>query len=222
MFGNDSTIFQFRGPFGIPIEIGSSLILLAFIFIRPFGDTENIVQNAVFFALILLAIFLHEMGHAWGTLIQGHSVKRVVIYGGGGFCESTRALPRSEEEFVVVMGPIVNLGLWALASLAVPLVAEIGFFQIAVYCIWFANINIFLFFLNMIPVQPLDGGKLLFLTLRRFMERMRAIRVAGFIGLVFAVLWIPAMIYCFIALGFLLLFMPSIATHWRMFRGKKI
>ena len=57
MFGNDSTIFQFRGPFGVPVEIGSSIILLAFIFIRPFGGTENILENAIFFALVVLVVF---------------------------------------------------------------------------------------------------------------------------------------------------------------------
>ena len=220
MFCNDSIIFRFRGPFGVPIEIGSSIILLAFIFVRPFGDTAHILENAIFFGLILLAIFLHEMGHAWATLIQGHSVKRVMIYGGGGFCEGTRALPRADEEFVVVMGPIVNLSLWALSSLAYPYAFQNNLPALGSYLYWFADINIFLFVLNMIPVQPLDGGKLLFLTFRRWMDRPRSIRLAGIIGLICAVAWIPAMIYCFIALGFLLLFMPSIRMHWRMAKGK--
>lgn len=217
MFTNDTPIFTFRGPFGVPVEIGASLIFLAFIFIQPLNGIQ--LDNVIFFLLILLAIFLHEFGHAWGTLVQGHSVKRVMIYGGGGFCEGHRALPRSEEEFVVLMGPLVNLALWAMAGLAAPYVQNSSVFYLAKYVYAFADINIFLFALNMIPVQPLDGGKLFYLTLRRWLSRDTAIKIAGLVGLICAVLWIPAMIACFVLLGFVLLFMPSIKTHWAMFKG---
>lgn len=217
MFTNDTPIFTFRGPFGVPVEIDSSLIILAFIFIQPLNGIK--LDNVVYFLLILLAIFLHEFGHAWGTLVQGHSVKRVMIYGGGGFCEGYRALPRAQEEFVVAMGPIVNLALWAICSLICPYIVETSAYPVAKYVYWFADINFFLFCLNMIPVQPLDGGKLFFLTLRRWFDRATAIKVAGLVGLMCAILWIPAMIACFVLLSFLLLFMPSIRTHWQMFRG---
>ncbi|WGI22967.1 site-2 protease family protein [Amylibacter sp. IMCC11727] len=217
MFTNDTPIFTFRGPFGVPVEIGASIFLLAFIFIQPQNGIQ--LDNIIYFLLILLAIFLHEFGHAWGTLVQGHSVKRVMIYGGGGFCEGYRVLPRAEEEFVVAMGPIVNLALWAIFGLAYPFVIESSFYWLGKYVYWFYSINFFLFCLNMIPVQPLDGGKLFFLTMMRFFDRDRAIKIAGFVGLVCAVLWIPAMIACFVLLGFLLIFMPSIRTHWQMFRG---
>lgn len=220
MFSSDTPILQFRGPFGIPVEIGASILFLAFIFLFPFTTGADLIDNLIFFALILLAIFLHEMGHAWGTIIQGHAVKRVVIYGGGGFCEGTKVLSRNEEEFVVIMGPLVNLGLWALSSLAVPYADNLGWITVGDYFYWFADINFFLFCLNMIPVQPLDGGKLLYLTLRRWYDRGLCIRIAGGIGLLFAVLWIPAMIYAYLTLGYLLLFMPSIPLHLRMFQGK--
>lgn len=218
MLANETTIFRFRGPFGVPVEIGASILFLAFIFIQPFSGIN--VDNVIYFLLIVLAIFLHEFGHAWGTLIQGHDVKRVMIYGGGGFCEGYRVLPRTEEEFVVAMGPIVNLALWAMCSLAYPYVADSSFFYLAGYVYVFAQINIFLFAMNMVPVQPLDGGKLFFLTMRRWYDRSLSIKIAGFVGLVFAILWIPAMIYCFIKLGFLLLFFPSIPQHWHMLKGR--
>ena len=88
MFTNDTPIFTFRGPFGVPVEIGASILLLAFIFIQPQNGIQ--LDNIIYFLLIILAIFLHEFGHAWGTLVQGHDVKRVMIYGGGGFCEGGR------------------------------------------------------------------------------------------------------------------------------------
>ena len=215
---NDQPIFEFRGPFGIPIQIGGSIIFLAFIFMYPFGGAEQMLWNGIFLGLIILSIFLHEMGHAWATLVQGHDVKRIMIYGGGGFCERFRAVPLRDEEFIVAMGPLVNLAIWAGASLLNEHVVEGRYASHILYLL--AQINIFLFALNLVPVQPLDGGKLLFLALRRFFDRSPATKIAGFIGLVFAVLWIPAMLLCYIYLGFLLLFLPSIALHWHMFQGR--
>ncbi len=37
----------------------------------------------IMFVLILFgSIFLHEFGHAWGRLIQGIPVTRIMLYGG--------------------------------------------------------------------------------------------------------------------------------------------
>ena len=215
MFQSEPSIFEFKGPFGVPVQIGGSIIFLALIFILPIGGSGEFVDSLIFFGLVILAIFLHEFGHAWGTLVQGHDVKRVMIFGGGGFCERWQAVPPRHEEFIVAMGPIVNLALWAICGLSY------DFFDGDVRrWVWlFGQINIFLFFLNMIPVQPLDGGKLFALGLMRFVGRETATRIAGWVGVVFAILWIPAMIWCYVQLGFLLLFMPSITMHWRMARG---
>lgn len=216
MFFNDTPIFSFKGPFGVPVQIGASIIFLAAIFILPIGSTAQLIDNLTFFALIVLAIFLHELGHAWATLVQGHDVKRVMIYGGGGFCERFRAVPPREEEFIVAMGPLVNLALWAICGLAQDaLSGELR------YWVWlFGQINLFLFVMNMVPVHPLDGGKLFTLALMRALPRDTAIRISGMVGTVLAIAWIPAMILCFVTYGFLLLFMPSIRLHWQMAKGR--
>ena len=116
MFGNDSVVFQFTGPFGVRVEIGQSLAMLVlFIGLMSGG---NIVNGLIFAAMLVAAIFLHEMGHAAGCLVQGVPVRRVMLHGGGGFCEPARSTTRRESEFIVVAGPLMNLALWALASLA--------------------------------------------------------------------------------------------------------
>lgn len=216
MFTSDKPILEFRGLFGVPVQIGASILFLAAIFLLPAASSAQFADAMIFFGLIVLAIFLHEYGHAWGTLVQGHDVKRIMIYGGGGFCERFRSVPPRDEEFIVAMGPIVNLGLWAICGLVENvLTGELR------YWVWlFGQINIFLFILNMLPVQPLDGGKLLGLALMRIFNRDLAARIAGGIGLVLSILWIPAMIWCFVTFGFLLLFIPPIGIHWQMMRGR--
>jgi stage IV sporulation protein FB len=48
----------------------------------------------------------------------------------------------------------------------------------------------------------------------------QAQRVTGAVGLVVAVLWIPAMIFVYVNFHWILFFMPSIIGHYRMAKGK--
>lgn len=214
---NDTPIFEFRGPWGVPVQIGASLILLAFIFVPMGGSAEAFTYGVAFFALVIGSIFLHELGHAWGCLIQGVPVRRIMIYGGGGFCEHTRSTTPREDELIVAMGPIVNAVLWALSSLALPFVSDPNLAWTLGSLAW---INGVLLVLNLVPVMPLDGGRLFHLFLLRLMPGPVAMRVAGGIGLVLAVLWIPAMLACYIFFGMMLLFVPPIGLHWRMLRAR--
>ncbi len=214
---NDTPIFQFRGPWGVPVQIGGTLVFLMLLFVSFTGTSRDLTYDLVFFAMVVGSIFLHEMGHAWGCLIQGVPVRRVMIYGGGGFCEHARSTSAREDELIVAMGPIVNAVLWAVSSLVAPHVADPNLYWALMSLAW---INGVLLVLNLVPVMPLDGGRLFHLLLRRLMPAPMAARLAGGVGLVMAVLWIPAMLGCFLLYGMMLLFIPPILVHWRMLRGQ--
>lgn len=235
MFQDTNPVFEFRGPFGVPVQIGGSLmLLLAFYFYTGGGD---MFWTASFIVMLILSIFLHEMGHAWACLIQGVPVRRVMLYGGGGFCERARSASAREQELIVAMGPIVNLVLWALASLGSNALWDSIFAsasaysnpellfaspkaQIAEYLGLFAYINGFLAIFNLLPVQPLDGGKLLHLLMLRLTPQHVAMTVTGAIGLMLSVLWIPGMVLAFGLGWWLLFFIPSIPLHYAMMRGR--
>jgi Zn-dependent protease len=169
MFGNDTTVFEFKGPFGVRVEIGQSLAMLVLFIALMSGG--NIVTGLTFAAMLVLAIFLHEFGHVAGCIWQGVPVRRVMLHGGGGFCEPARATTRHEGELIVAMGPLVNLALWALSSLAFKTILTGNLYYspvmmtIAGYLSMFAFLNLAMFIFNLLPVQPLDGGKLLHLGL---------------------------------------------------------
>jgi len=212
---NDTPIARFNGPWGVPIEIGSSLPLLAVLLLAVNGGPSPFILG--FIVVIVASIFLHELGHAWGCVVQGIPVARVMLYGGGGFCQPARSPSHREDELIVAMGPIVNIVLWALASLALPLV-EGGWLSIILWQV--KVVNLALFALNMLPVQPLDGGKLLHLLLRRFLHPLLALKITGFVGLIVSILWIPGMVMVWFYFGFFIFFMPQIGLHWEMFRSK--
>ncbi|MEM9796908.1 MAG: site-2 protease family protein [Pseudomonadota bacterium] len=220
---NEPPLLTLRGPWGVPVQVSPSFILLALVFV----GVQPSIHSLIFFGMVALSIFLHEMGHAWGALVQGQAVRRVVLYGGGGFCEYARQATPRERELMVAMGPLTNLALWAVASLAGGAMVDAyqgGGADWHWYAGWylqtFAGINLVLFALNLIPVQPLDGGKLLYLALLRFLSPGTALRVTGFVGLLIAVAWVPAMIYVWMTWGWALLLFPSVLLHWRMVKGE--
>lgn len=229
MFSNDRAVFIFQTRFGFPVEIRQSIVFLAMFFLLfSFDSVQSAIDALIMVAMILTAIFLHEMGHAWGCMVQGVAVRRVVIFGGGGFCEH-RASSYKKDELIVAMGPIVNLGLWAVFSLI--WIWGFGWYgdspvywhmELLYWCNIFSLINLALFFFNMVPVQPLDGGRLFHILMRRFMPPLAALRITGAVGVVFSVLWWPGLVYLFITSGWILFFVPSFKLHLAMMRGERV
>ncbi len=228
---SDAVLFEFTGPFGVPVQIGQSMGFLIALIVY-FNISGGIIGALIFAALLIGAIFLHELGHAWAAKVQGIPVRRIMLHGGGGFCEHGRTSSYKQDEFIVAMGPLTNLALWALAGIGLWamydyfasgaagfLMPNSPYWSIMGYLSLFATINIMLFAFNLLPVQPLDGGKLTHLFLLRLMPPGTAQRVTGGIGLVASLLWIPAAFYIFVTFGFILFFFPSIRLHYQMMKG---
>ena len=83
---NARPIATLRGPWGIPIEIDGSILFLAGLLV--FLSARTSLLHGVLLAVMLIgAIGLHELGHAMATRALGLRVRRIVLHGGGGFCE---------------------------------------------------------------------------------------------------------------------------------------
>ena len=216
MFSQSNLLFHFRGPWGVPVEVNASIILLPLLLLDFTATPREFAFDTMFILILLGSIYLHELGHAWGCLIQGVPVKRIVMHCAGGFCERSRSATRYEQELIVAMGPIVTLTLRAGAGLIAPFIADP---EIA-WVFWtISSLNGFLAILNLMPVNPLDGGKLFALIMHRLCRPRAAIAISATVGLVFAVAWVPMTIYGYLQFGFVLFFLPSVALHWRMLKG---
>ncbi len=212
---NEGIIFQFQGPWNVPIQFGQSLAFLVLIIVGLNYDPVSLPYSLCFVAILLISILLHELGHAWGCLVQGIRVNRVVLYGGGGFCEHRRSTSSYEDELIVAMGPIVNLALWAVCSLIYPF---IGSLEVGWALLVAAELNLWLALFNLLPLMPLDGGWLFHAILHRILPPRTATRITGFVGLIGVLLWIPLMYYCYYSFGFILMFIPPLLRHWNMLR----
>jgi len=229
----NTPLITLPGPWRIPIQLDMSLVFLVLLIFSLNGGAPS-AQTGVFLVVVIFSILLHELGHAWGCVVQGVPVTRIVLHGGGGFCQHTVTRDPKQDEFIIICGPLVNIALWALATLALdqigapqPSAVQVGGEWIVAPSVpsplhmvleTVAQVNLFLGLFNLLPVLPLDGGGLLNAWLHRFMRGISANRVSGAVGMAMVVLWIPMMLAGLYYFGFILLFVPPIGLHWRMMR----
>jgi len=113
---------------------------------------------AAFFALSVAA---HELGHSLTSIRLGIPVRAIRLHLLGGLSQLDREPTRARDEFLIALaGPAVNLGLsvafWGLMSAGVD---NVGL-KLTTFGRLLATANLWLGGLNLIPVLPLDGGRL--------------------------------------------------------------
>jgi Zn-dependent protease len=197
--------FRFGTAFGIPLYLNPTFFLLPlYALVMSWGEGGPYI---LFTEAVLLTVFgcvlLHELGHALMARLFGIGTRDITLYPIGGVArlESMGGKPH-EEIAIALAGPAVNLVIVLLLS---PLVALAfapgmepdvrhalsaeggGWLALAVTfltAVWVCNIGLLLF--NLLPVFPMDGGRVLRSLLALGMPRLRATEIAATIGLVLA------------------------------------
>ena len=84
---NEKALFGFAGPFGVPVAVNQSLLLLAAVLFGFVGILDGTIGSvALLLIFLVISIYLHELGHALGDMSQGVKIKGIVLHGGGGYC----------------------------------------------------------------------------------------------------------------------------------------
>jgi Zn-dependent protease len=129
-------------------------------------------------------ILLHEFGHALTAQRFGIGTSDITLYPIGGVARLDR-MPRGggPELAIALAGPAVNLGiaaaLWGALEVFGPWLGLSLLAMLMVHLLW---INIGLLVFNMLPVFPMDGGRVLRAALSGPMGRTRATEIAATIG----------------------------------------
>ncbi|WP_298860459.1 M50 family metallopeptidase [uncultured Gimesia sp.] len=137
------------------------------------------------FAILFLSVFLHEMGHVVACRMSGGEADQIVLWPLGGLVPCSPGRSISARIMTISGGPAVNLLICAITLPAViwsdhlsaslnpfklPVVDLSSHFSQSILLLIF-SINWLLLLINLIPVLPLDGGKILQIILsRRFDE----------------------------------------------------
>jgi len=143
----------------------------------------------LFFLMII--IFVHEMGHATLAHFFSWRLKSIMLLPFGGVAEVDEHGNRSlrEECIVVLAGPIQHLWLQGAAFL----LYATGFMNVGDYQLFtFYNVSILLF--NLLPVWPLDGGKLLFIIFSKYWSYQKAHSYMMLASIIFLIFYVAAIL----------------------------
>lgn len=121
--------------------------------------------------MLIAIIFVHEMGHAVCAQYFNWRIKSVQLLPFGGTMETEEYGNKSlkEDMLVVLAGPIQHIWLSGLSYiLYVFSVISSDLYHTFFY------MNMILFLFNLLPIWPLDGGRLLFIGIARFHSFLEA------------------------------------------------
>jgi len=159
---------------GSPVNL-NPLFLILFLF---FGPVEVIS--------IFISILVHEMAHAFVANRRGYLVKSVNVGLFFGTAEIDMSNIHERDSIPISFaGPLSNLLLFVLFLGLSPFI--IGTL-LEPHLIYFLFINLLLFIFNLIPIYPMDGGRILrdslYLLLK---DRRRSKRISSWISLVLSI-----------------------------------
>lgn len=166
--------------------------------------------NVSYYALILTSLIIHELGHLVVAYFLKVKVERCVIMPYGGEIELSRkySISPKKQLFIALGGPIATLCCLIVSPLFDPLIASP-----------LMKIQLLLLIINLIPVWPLDGGRIVFSFILMFYKKARVyelyiacsfliIIVVGVVSFLF----LPATFVIFFLSIFLLI---KIIEEWR-------
>jgi Zn-dependent protease len=133
--------------------------------IRPGSGMAHLIQWALVVALMFGSILLHELGHCFAARRVGGDADEIVLWplGGLAFCDCPR---HWKAHFIVAAGgPLVTVAIIAVswpafhfAEKAWPELWQSGYFILGRYILVDWNLLILIF--NLIPLYPMDGGRI--------------------------------------------------------------
>jgi len=136
--------------FGIPIRIHP----LLWVVVTISALTGHFLELLVLFGVILI----HELGHTAAASSFNWRMKeiRLLPFGGVLEVEESGSIPAWQEAAVVLAGPAQNALMIVLALLCL----RLGIWSDA-WSEYFIRVNAMICLFNLLPILPLDGGKLL-------------------------------------------------------------
>jgi stage IV sporulation protein FB len=144
---------------------------------------------------LFVLVFMHELGHVLAALAAGWRVQSIELlpFGGVAKIDESGTTRAKDEVIVALSGPLVNISMIAIGYL---------FFIVGIWeqdwTDFFIRGNVFIAGFNLLPVWPLDGGKVLHTLLSK--------RIAFRKSIYACLAWSTTAIFLLIALSF---FMPS-------------
>lgn len=172
-------------PGKIPIYIHPFFWVLCLLI--GYVNSGSILGLFVWGLVIFVSVLVHEYGHALTALAFGQS-STITLFALGGLTERRQDTPLKtwQECLVIANGPIAGLLLCYLSYLLLHWVVPASYPTIMAMLNVSFVVNLFWTVLNLFPVQPLDGGKLLMLIMSHFFG-INGVKISLLVSIVVAI-----------------------------------
>jgi Zn-dependent protease len=132
---------------------------------------------AVFMAIWILSILMHELGHIFMARLVGGEADSLHLWALGGFGGCSAPARPGPQFAVAAAGPLVTGLLAAACWIGSRELTDAGQVPLlALFLGYGAGVNLTLLLFNLIPAYPLDGGRMLRSALWPLSGRARAVR----------------------------------------------
>jgi stage IV sporulation protein FB len=145
------------------------------------------VATGYFFELLTLfgIVLIHELGHVTAAKSFGWRIREVCFlpFGGVAVSEESGTVPAREEILVALAGPAQHIWMIAMAVLLV----YTGVWDME-WANYFIQGNVMIGLFNLIPVPPLDGGRIFQALCSYWMSYHRTIQLGALLGMALSML----------------------------------
>ncbi len=205
-----------RAAVDVSVRVSPIMLVMATVFVA-FGMAYE-------FACSLTAVILHEFAHAKTAKRLGYALNEIKLMPYGAALCGAEDLRPKHEAIIAAAGPALNLVLGIIFAAMWWLVPSSYLFT-QTFCVC----NIYIGVFNLLPVYPMDGGRMLLAALSCKLDRRRAYAVCRIVsaatGLVSLALFVLSAVYalnvCFLTVGLFMLasaFIPDArAKYYALF-----
>lgn len=170
-------IFNQIGHFLRKIEFSFKFFKIGFSFVFIFVLAYFLDEMRLYFFFVIF-VCLHELAHFFVAKKLGYMATKIHLTFFGASLEGLDDFTLNDEIKIVVVGPLFNLFVVVLCYLSFWFFPES---YIYLNDVLIANLSIFLF--NILPIYPLDCGRLILSFLSKKMNRKRALNLTKKISL---------------------------------------
>lgn len=184
--------------FGIDTRVHASfLLVLLWAGLSSYGSGGTLVAalaGVVFMVAVFASVVAHELGHALTARQYGIHTRQILLLPIGGVAQLEQGRMRPRVELLVALaGPVVSFLLaGVLFTFTAVLGGDLSPNNFIANLAW---TNLALAVFNMLPVFPMDGGRVLRAALSSRMGHLRATEIAATLGKIGAVLFFALGLY---------------------------
>lgn len=186
-------------PGTIPIAITPTFWLLAALI--GYLNSQSLPLTAIWIVIVVISVLIHEYGHALTALAFGQRARIELVSFGGVTHRHGPKLKLWKEFLVVLNGPLTGL-LLCLVSYGLVKVVGVNHTLLSYTLQISTAVNLFWSIVNLLPVLPLDGGRLMSI-LFEGMFGVKGIKFAVIISVALAVIF---------GLGFFMIHAPLVGA----------